>query len=324
MADLDLKVTKPELKYIIIACCTYKRMSLDKTISSLLNLTFPRDIKIEILIVDNDKNQTAKAIVEKFQKFSNIKIHYTVESKLGFANVRNAALNSAVKLNASHLLFIDDDEIAAEDWLINHIEFYRSNEAICVSSGPTYKKFTKTYPKYITNNNWFKRRSTKKLGQQRKCCATGNVLFPLNIVTEHGIYFSEDFNFLGSEDVDFFTRVNKSGFTIGWNSSAVNYELIDDDRANLRWLFDRCFNDGYSGSVVKFREEKNVFKRIFYIVEKVILIPLNVLISTLSLLCGFTVFFNCICLTVKNLGKLIGAIRMKPMHYYQKREVQGD
>lgn len=313
-------ILKPELKHIVIACCTYERaLLLDKSINSLLSLILPDSIKIEILIIDNDKKQSAKNIVAKYQEFSNIKIHYVVENRLGLACVRNAALKKALELGASHLLFIDDDEIAAKDWLINHIDFYNNHKDISISSGPTYKKFEKEYPSYITNNSLFKRQSSKKNGQHRKCCATGNVLFPLSVVSEYKIYFSEDFNFLGGEDGDFFIRVNNLGFNIGWNNSAINYELIGDERANLLWLFNRSYNDGYSGSIVKFKDKAKTEKRVVYILEKLLLIPLNIIMSAASLLFGFTVFFNCVCLTIKNIGKLNGAIKLKPIMYYQKR-----
>lgn len=313
-------ILKPELKHIVIACCTYKRaLLLDKSISSLLSLILPDSIKIEILIIDNDKKQSAKNIVAKYQEFSNIKIHYVVENRLGLACVRNAALKKSLELGASHLLFIDDDEIAAKDWLINHIDFYNNHKDISVSSGPTYKKFEKEYPNYITNNNLFKRKSSKKFGQLRKCCATGNVLVPLSVTSELGIYFSEDFNFLGGEDGDFFVRVNNVGFNIGWNNSAINYEIIGDERANLQWLFNRSYNDGYSGSIVKFKDKTKSAKRFIYIIEKFLLIPVNVILSIVSILFGFTTFFNCVCLTIKNIGKLNGAILLKPIRYYQNR-----
>lgn len=316
-------ILKPKLEHIVIACCTYKRpLLLKQSINSLLCLALPDDIKIEILIIDNDQKQSAKNIVAKYQECSVVKIHYIVEDRLGLACVRNAALKKALELGASHLLFIDDDEIATKNWLINHIDFYNRYQDISISSGPTYKKFEKEYPHYITNNNLFKRTSTKKLGQYRKCCATGNVLFPLSVVTENGIYFSEEFNFLGGEDGDFFVRASNAGFNIGWNSSAINYEIIGDERAKLEWLFNRSYKDGYSGSVVKFKDKTNTAKRFIYIIEKALLLPLNLILSITSILFGFTTFINSVCLTIKNIGKLNGAIRLKPIIYYQKREVQ--
>lgn len=316
---------KSLIEFILITCCTYNRpLALDKLLNSLLKLNYPANIKVEILIVDNDKKETAKNIVNKYQKISDIKINYVTEEHLGLASVRNKALQEAIELNASHIAFIDDDEIADSNWLVEHINFYNNNENIYVSSGPTYAYFEKEYPKYITESNVFKRTTTKKQGQIRKNCATGNVFFPLNLIIENNLKFSERYNFLGGEDGDFFNKITELGFDIGWNNKAINYEVINDERANVIWIIKRKFYNGYSGSLVKFGNKENLLKRIFYIVEKTVTVILNAILSIVSVLFGRSHFFNCIGLMVINLGKLMGALFLKPINYYQKREVQND
>lgn len=312
---------RANVEYVIIACCTYKRPEmLAETIESLLEINFPENIKTEILIVDNDKEQSAKNTVLKYQN-SFIKINYAVEENSGLANVRNKALNEAIRLGASHILFIDDDETADKDWLVNHIEFYNSHDDISVSSGPTYKKFDKKYPKYITENNFFKKRTTKKLGQYRKTCASGNVFFSLDIVKDNNLYFSKDFNYLGGEDMNFFRRVSEKGYKIGWNDTAVNYEWIDETRANIKWLLNRAYFNGYASSVVKFQNSTNFVKRILYIATRFFTAIFNLFITIFSILGGFTMFLNTLCLALKNVGKLVGAVNMKPVKYYQNRNV---
>lgn len=309
---------RANVEYVIIACCTYKRpIMLAETVNSLLKINFPENIKTEILIVDNDKEQSAKNTVLKYQN-SHIKINYAVEENSGLANVRNKALNEAIRLGTTHILFIDDDETADKDWLVNHIEFYNSHDDISVSSGPTYKKFDKHYPKYITENNFFKKRTTKKTGQYRKTCASGNVFFSLDIVKDNNLYFSKDFNYLGGEDMNFFRRVSEKGYKIGWNDTAVNYEWIDETRANIKWLLNRAYFNGYASSVVKFQNSTNFVKRIFYIATRFFTVIFNLFITIFSILGGFTMFLNTLCLVLKNVGKLAGAVNMKPVQYYQK------
>lgn len=310
---------RANIEYVIIACCTYKRpLMLAETIKSLLKVNFPENIKTEILIVDNDCEQSAKDTVIKFQQNSDIKIHYALEKDSGLANVRNKALNCSIELGATHILFIDDDEVAEKDWLVNHIEFYNSRNDISVSSGPTYKKFDKQYPKYIVDNNFFKKPTTKKTGQYRKTCASGNVFFSLDIVKDNHLYFSKDFNYLGGEDMNFFNRVTEKGYKIGWNDTAVNYELIDDKRANVKWLLNRAYFNGYASAVVKFQSSTSFVKRFFYIATRFFTAIFNLLITIFSIFGGFTVGLNALCLALKNIGKLAGAVNMKPVQYYQK------
>lgn len=171
-----MRIEKTKIKSVAIACCTYKRPEkLNRLLKSLCKINFP-DVPTKILIVDNDKEQSARKIVENFQDILNIQ--YFVEEEKGLSNVRNRAIKEAKLFNATHLAFIDDDEIADINWLINHIEFYEKFDGIYISSGPTYKKFENNKPDYIVNNRIFKVSSRKVLGTLKKTCASGNVFFP--------------------------------------------------------------------------------------------------------------------------------------------------
>ena len=117
-------------------------------------------------------------------------------------------------------------------------------------------KFDGNFPKYITNNKIFNYKTKKRYGDTKKTCASGNVFFPINIVKDNGIYFSNDFNF-GSEDTDFFTRLSSAGYVIGWNDRAINYEITCSDRANINWIIKRMYKDGYNVSIAKFKHNNN-------------------------------------------------------------------
>ena len=298
-------IPKNKVEYVIIAVCTYQRADkLERLLESLCRLDYP-DCKTDILIVDNDTEKSAKTVYEKFE--NKLNILYTTEEKKGFSNVRNCALAKAIELEATHLAFIDDDEIADKNCLINHINFYNNFENIYISSGPTYKKFEKDYPDYIVNNCTFKVISHKELGKAKKTCASGNVFFPLNIIKDNDIYFDTRFNNTGSEDSDFFGRLNDAGYTIGWNYNAVNFEIVQSERANIKWILRRAFNTGYSISKIN-RKTISKIKLYLYILEKFIIIIIETILVPLSLFAGLTVFFNRITNLFKNIGKFTGII----------------
>lgn len=319
--SISMQKEKPKIEHIIIACCTYKReKQLETTIQSLISMDFPEDIKTEILIVDNDEQKSAESVVEKYRQNAPAKILYTVENSTGLSNVRNKALNKAIELGATHIAFIDDDETATPEWLIRHINFYNNQKDIFVSSGPTFVKFDKKYPAHIENNDVFKKPTTKKFGQIRKTCASGNVFFPLNIVKENNLYFSEKFNFSGGEDSDFFKRVSENGYAIGWNPDAINYEIAGAERANIKWILARKYFNGFAVSQLKFNGKKFGIKKIFYITEKTLTVFINVFMSIFSILFGLTCFFNVCGLTAKNLGKLLGTLTNATLNYYTERK----
>lgn len=306
---------KKPVSYIVICCCTYKRpQKLERLLKNLCSITYPENIKTEILVADNDKEKSAEKIVQKFKGI--LPVHYTADPRQGLSNIRNKALKEAEKLGASHIAFIDDDEIADKNWLVNHIDFYNKFENIYISSGPTYKKFHEDYPDYIINNVLFSTVSSKQLGELKKTCASGNVFLPLDIVEKNNIYFCEKFNFSGSEDTDFFSRLREAGYNIGWNFNAINFEIIDKERASIKWILKRSFHNGYSVSLVRFYKNKNIFKRAVYILEKFFTILLNILTIIFSMPFGITKTLNSITRFIKNCGKLSGAIILKERGYY--------
>lgn len=312
------KINKDEVSFVVIACCTYKRPeSLRKSLISVSELIMPEDksIRVELLVVDNDKKESARDIVESLRQKLPYNVHYEVEPVVGLSSVRNKVLLKSRELGCSHIALLDDDEVVSPNWLVEHIKFYSENENILISSGPTYVTFEKDYPAYIKNNNIFKSKSTKKHGQIRNICACGNVFFPLSIFTESGINFDSEYKYMGSEDGDFFKKASQAGYIIGWNSIAVNYEIINDERANLHWIFHRCFHTGYSGAVLKFREA-GLVKRIVYTLIKFFTLIFNFVMVIFSIIAGPQVCFNCVGLTVKNLGKLCGAVVCRPYRYY--------
>ena len=313
---------KSEIKHIIIVCCTYKRPNeLARLLGNLCDINYPEKIKTEILVVDNDKDESAKPICEKFSN-----IRYTVAENKGFASVRNKALEESKNLGATHIAFIDDDEIADENWLVNHVDFYNRFKEINISSGPTIKLFSGNCPGHIRHNKLFSISKSKKNGSLKKTCASGNVFFPLDIVKD--LRFNEDFNNSGSEDTEFFFKLYSLGYKIGWNNEAVNYELVNTNRVNIKYIIMRSFKNGLPNFSIKMHNPKHFyFKRTTYILKKIFLIIAHIIFSILVLPLGLTKLLNNISDITKNLGKLYGAMTYTPkykLYYYKNRKNAGD
>ena len=312
------KVLKPEINFILISCCTCMRPKmLSEALESIKKIKIPRGIKVELLVVDNDKFQTARKVVEDFQTTSKIKSNYCVEEQRGIANARNRVLKEAIALGASHIAFLDDDEIVDENWLFSHVAFYQNNEKVFISSGPTFNKFKKSYPRYITQNKIFKQSSTKLTGEERTYCASGNVFFPVSIAKDAGIFFDNSYVFMGGEDGDFFKRASKEGYAIYWNGEAINYEMIGDERANIKWIMNRQHYNGYSSSLLKFKNKKTAFQKSFYFLKTSSVFLFNIGVLIPSIVLGLTTFFNVLGMLSKTKGKIDGTIKNIPLNYYE-------
>ena len=314
----NTKVIKTEIEFVLISCCTCKRPHmLSAALQSVDELNICENTKVELLVVDNDENESARTVVENFSQTSKFRVHFVSEKQRGIAFARNRVLKEAVELNASHIAFFDDDEILDKDWLINHIKFYKANNDVIISSGPTYSKFENEYPSYIRNNKIFKTSTTKKTGTIRRICASGNVFFPVSMVTDSDLWFDNKFVFMGGEDGDFFARASEAGYTIVWNNDAVNYEIIGDQRANLHWILNRYYYNGYSGALLRFKNNKNWFKKVVYLSKTIISFLFMALAAVPSVILGIAFFWNTVGLAAKNLGKIVSTVRGVPLDYYK-------
>lgn len=311
-------VKKDSVSYVLVSLCTCKRpVMLGEALLSVNSLKLPKNIKVEVLVVDNDENESAKAKVEELKRQIKIPVHYVVEKNRGISFARNKILESAIELRASHILCFDDDEILDENCLIEHVNFYNSCESVLISSGPAYNKFVGEFPKYITDSVVFKQSTSKETGVKRAKCATNNVFFPVSTAKDFGLRFSNEYIFMGGEDGDFFGRASKTGFTILWNKEAIVYELVTKSRANLDYIFKKAFYNGYSSSLLKLKNPRKKRKKLLYIVKYSFVCIANCIFLLPSSFLGVYMFFKNLEVIIKTIGKLHGIIKNIPMDFYK-------
>ena len=314
---------KTKIEFVCLACCTCKRPKMRKeTLKSINDLIVPDDIRIEAVIIDNDNESSAKSTVEEFKSITNIPIHYKIEKERGISNARNSALEEIISLGASHILFFDDDEILDKNCLIEHIKLYKNNPNAIISSGPTINKFIDKLPSYITKHMVFKQRTTKKTGLIREYCACGNVFFPVSLIKDYNLRFSKEYTFMGGEDGDFFKRAFALGFTIVWNNEAIIYEMVSKSRGNINWILKKCYYNGYAGTMLKIKNEKDNIKKFFIMSRQICVLIINSIILIPSIIFGLTNFLNILGIIIRTKGKIDAIIKTKPIDFY--RNISGE
>ena len=314
---------KTKIEFVCLACCTCKRPKmLKETLKSINDLIVPDDIRIEAVIIDNDNESSAKSTVEEFKSITNIPIHYKIEKERGISNARNRVLEEVIKLGASHILFFDDDEILDKNCLIEHIKLYENNQNAIISAGPTINNFIDKLPSYITKHMVFKQKTSKKTGQIIDHCACGNVFFPVSLIKDYNLRFSKEYIFMGGEDGDFFKKASTLGFTIVWNNEAIIYEMVSKSRGNINWILKKCYYNGYAGTMLKIKDEKDNIKKFFIMSKQIGVLIINSIILLPSLFLGLTTFFNVLGTITRTKGKIDAIIKTKPIDFY--RNISGE
>lgn len=247
-----------------IGLCTYKRPEqLALCLQSLNQLIKPQGIDWCLLIADNDKNSSAKGVVEDFRSQSQFPIFYVVETSSGIAATRNAVLKLGVEQRISELAFIDDDETVDPNWLAHSWLYYQSMESDVVTNR-VITLYPHNTPEWIKKGKFYDANPIQT-GQLMYSAATGNVLFNFQkIVAEYQIFFDEDLGASGGEDTEFFLRVRQAGMDIKGVSNAIVYEMLDPSRFSLRYLLKRNFMTQNSRVRYKYKNNVGKIRLLFY------------------------------------------------------------
>ncbi len=152
------------------------------------------------------------------------------------ALARNRAIEHA---DGDFVVFIDDDEFPAKDWLHNLFKTYLAYGADGVL-GPVKPYFEFEPPRWVTKGGFFER-PTYPTGTKLKWpeTRTGNVLFRKNILDGVETPFAPEFGTAG-EDMDFFRRMMEKGCTFVWCNEAIAYEVVPPSRCIRSYLLKRA------------------------------------------------------------------------------------
>jgi succinoglycan biosynthesis protein ExoM len=222
---------------VTVGILTYQRpKSLARTLASLGPIAMDQPGRTwrihDILVIDNDAQPTARAIVEELVTSGfPLAVRYRHEPTPGLAAARNRALDEA---EADVLVFIDDDETAEAGWPDGLITTMDATGAALVG-GPVRTAFAAAPPRWIIDGGFFDRPEPPDRTPQT-WLRSGNLALDLAQVTAHSLRFDEQFGLTGGEDTDFSLRAYKLGLGLQWSSTAVVTEIVGPDRTTIGWL----------------------------------------------------------------------------------------
>lgn len=232
----------PEPILISVCIATYRRQGmLADLLESLAGQQLEAGVNLEIVVVDNDPDGTAAAVVERYINLDRFyAFDYSVQPGRNLSLVRN---QTVARANGEFIAFIDDDETAAPDWVSNllmALTTYQADAAV----GPVLPLYPAEIPDWMIQGGFFERRRLKT-GTRVLRAGTGNVLVRKECIPniETGP-FRLEYGRTGGEDTDLFHRLHKSGCKVVWADNAVVAELVPASRATVRYLTRRAFRGG--------------------------------------------------------------------------------
>ena len=243
---------RPGPHFVLIGLCTYRRPKLlSEALESLTKLKIPPNLKVELLLVDNEDSPANRAAFKQIQRKLPFKAEYRIEPQRGIAYARNRVLEAALEKKAQAIAFFDDDAKVTPDWLARLYGCFLEKK-VEVVTGPQRSVLPDTAPLWAHKSEFLQAMSFAT-GTQRPWAATHNVFFDIKLVDEWGLRFDTDFALSGGEDQFFFMQAVQKGARIHWLEEAVLSEKLPPERLRLNWILQRNFR--YSSAGAKFYQK---------------------------------------------------------------------
>lgn len=236
-------VAKGEAFEVSILIATYDRpLSLKKTLQSVLDQRNRLGLTVEIVVTDNHPSGSGAAAVEALQGGA-FPIRYVTDLTRNMSILRNRGFAEARGRLAA---LIDDDEVAAPDWLDELVAALRETGAD-IAVGPRLADFAGgAPPAYDPTGAQFMRDLhlpdraeivlTEASGKPRYGLGTGNSLFNLAACFPNGAEpMRPGFGDAGGEDAEMFARLHRDGRRLVWASKAFVTETVTPNRTTIAY-----------------------------------------------------------------------------------------
>ena len=269
--------------HLTIAMLTYRRNDyLAQVIPELLaqaDDVCDAQTTVSVLIVDNDPQAGARAVVEAARAAlggeqpeaaesaggsgqavlsepsgsadsdaaATSRLVYVHEPEPGIVAGRNRALSQAHGSDA--LVFIDDDEIPSPGWLKALVSTWRAQGCAAVT-GPTPPTFEVDPSAWVTASGAFDSWEAAD-GAQVRSADTGNLLLDLAVVEDLGLRFDPRYGLTGGEDSLFTRQLTRAGGVIRFAAGAVVTKRVPAARARRTWVLERSLRSGSSWARVR-------------------------------------------------------------------------
>jgi succinoglycan biosynthesis protein ExoM len=245
---------------IDVCIATFKRPALLSELLASLQEQDLAGIAMRIIVIDNDRTQSARATVEAFSKRNLFDIVYDVEPQQNIALARNRALTH---VTSDYFAFIDDDESVSSRWLRSLLDSMIAYKADIVF-GPVICTLPVDAPAWAGRCFGRPRRPT---GAAMQFGGAGNVLLKRSTTAHPGTHFDPAFGLTGGEDTEYFYRQFLLKRRLIWCDEATATEAVPPARLTLKWIRRRGFRSGQNYHRI-FVSRYSSYRKLSWFVQK--------------------------------------------------------
>jgi glycosyltransferase involved in cell wall biosynthesis len=216
---------------------------LSRALQSILRQSLPSDVEVEVVVVDNSPDGSAREIVENYRSLHGHHINYVQEIQTGVASARNRGVRTA---SGRWIAFLDDDEEAREDWIKELVTVARTTNADAIF-GPIDAKSEGS-----TNIGGFERYFSRRIPRTDGAditdlmayLGTNNSMFDRARCLSEAAPFDVDLNSSGGEDSLLLKKLADKNRRFAWAAKARVVEWVPDRRLSWDYVRKRKFLSG--------------------------------------------------------------------------------
>jgi succinoglycan biosynthesis protein ExoM len=282
------------MDHVSVCICTYKRPKfLTRLLAGVCTQETGGLFTHSVVVVDNDRLESARQVVADWSARSGLAITYCVEPRQSIALARNKAVENA---RGGFVAFIDDDEFPDKRWLLTLFEACQAYHVDGVL-GPVTPHYASTPPAWVVKGKFYDRPvyPTGLVVEWTKG-RTGNVLLRSHVFSPGDPPFRPEF--LTGEDQDFFRRMIGRGFRFIWCEEARAYEEVPPARWNRRFMLKRAL---LRGSVSIAHPTIGVME----VARSAVAITVYLAILPFSLVLGQRGFMDCLIRLCDHIGRVL-------------------
>jgi succinoglycan biosynthesis protein ExoM len=224
---------------VSICIATFRRpYGLVRLLYSLALLKLPEGLAVEIIVVDNDAAEGARSQAVAACEFART-ARWFVEPRQNIALARNRAVSEA---RGHWIAFIDDDEVADENWLAAFWTWVERDAGDGLL-GPVLPRLDKVATPWLDVETFYSRpRHASGTPLDARELSTSNALVRRALFADR--CFDPAWGRTGGSDFELFDRMLAAGARFLWCDEAIVRETIPARRHRLGWLAQRAFRGG--------------------------------------------------------------------------------
>jgi len=235
-------------------------------LASYAALERPEGAEIAFVIVENNDVETLSAIVSEFAgRVGGDRVDYALETRRGIPYARNKVLDAALAMDATFLVFADDDETVDATWLARLVAECEASR-LDLAGGPVRLQPLDATASLEARLVWkgvaerFFRREAEAARvheaglRSRTAVSTNNWIGRMDFFRRSGVRFDETIGLGSGSDIKLYRDAAAAGATTGWVADALVYEILPPERRTFAYQFARArdtavsaWNHGYRG-----------------------------------------------------------------------------